>query len=222
MVLEMKGGGFPPAKFGERTFSRAFPDSAWGPWGSSRGPEPGRPLARSRAPLPLSRGRCKLLHCGAARRRASPGRGRGGGRSHGQRCLRRPPGLSYPLAPGHPAAPSFSRPASLTWGRQLAARREPRRAAAVSAAEGAEWRGQKPSRAAAAAAALGSSARSLLPERPVTSGSHCQGSKPPFRPPPHPHTPTPRPGKARLCHTGSQFPAVSLPRRWGVIPSSTL
>ena len=128
----MKGGGFPPAKFGEQTFSRAFPVPARGPSGSSRGPEPGRPVARSRAPLPLSRGSCKLLHCGAGRRRASPGRGRGGGRSYGQGCLRRPPGLSYPLAPGHPAAWSFSRTVSLTWGRQLAARREPRRAAAVN------------------------------------------------------------------------------------------
>lgn len=56
----------------------------------------GGPAAGSTAPSPLLKGRCKLLHCGAARQSASLRWGRGGGRSSDQRWLRRPRKWSYP------------------------------------------------------------------------------------------------------------------------------
>lgn len=135
--LEMEGYGFSFAKFGERTFPPAFPAPAPAR-GSSRGPEPGRPAAHSTAPLPFSKGSCKLLHCGAERRRASRGsagwepklRPRVPAQAAGAVRPTRapPPGSLEPLAAPRPL------PGATSWLQGGS----PRRAAAVAAAEGAE------------------------------------------------------------------------------------
>lgn len=70
-------GGFPPAKFGERTFSWAFQDAASGPRGSSRGPEPGRPPRAQQSPLAALKRQLQTVALRSSEAARKPGQGRG-------------------------------------------------------------------------------------------------------------------------------------------------
>ncbi|XP_063492721.1 uncharacterized protein [Symphalangus syndactylus] len=71
----------------------------------------GRPAAHRRASLLLPRGSCKLLHCGAARQRASkPGQGPGTGAGAGA--------MAKGGCPGRLSCPPYSRPAVRPPGHQ--------------------------------------------------------------------------------------------------------
>lgn len=194
-----------------------WPSQPWGPSLFLLSLPRDSPVACSKSPpWALSRGSDKLLHCGAARRRASRrGMGRGPGPSHPARGARlgRRGCPSVRAAPGtctqHPGHLSF-----LTWGRPRCAGEDAPAAAAVAAAEA-------PSGGAGDQAARCRCRRHRFGElssQPIAREAGDVRQPPPgLQATPQAPTPTPRPKRERESHCPacSQSRAPSFPFPWG-------